>query len=113
MASLAALAFAAVTRSSLRAIVVKPEFAIFGILLAVALALPPSALGIVNSGERLSGWRSTPCRTCPMVPKVTLTAALIGCYGLMAIALVPESAIYRDTKESPGTGQRTTHTNSR
>jgi hypothetical protein len=43
-----------------------------------------------------------------MVPKVTLTAALIGCYGLMAIALVPESAIYRDTKESPGTGQRTT-----
>ena len=53
VASLAALAFAAVTRSSLRAIVVKPEFAIFGILLAVALALPPSALGIVNSGERV------------------------------------------------------------
>jgi hypothetical protein len=48
VASLAALAFAAVTRS-----VVKPEFAIFGILLAVALALPPSALGIVNSGERV------------------------------------------------------------
>jgi hypothetical protein len=53
VASLAALAFAAVTRSSLRAIVVKLEFAIFGILLAVALALPPSALGIANSGERV------------------------------------------------------------
>lgn len=100
MASLGILAYAAVTRSSLRTIAKKPEFVIFAILFLVAVALPPAAL-VTNPAERLMypaliafAMAVFGEQKLPTAPKVTLTAALIGGYGLMALALIPASAHY-------------------
>jgi hypothetical protein len=103
MLSLGMLAYAAVTRSSLRAIALKPEFVIAAILLLVAIALPPAVLGIANPGERLTypaliafAMAVYTGPELPLVPKVTLTAALIAGYGLLALALIPASGLYRE-----------------
>jgi membrane protein implicated in regulation of membrane protease activity len=68
------------------------------LLLLIALGLPPTILGIVNPGERvlypaLIAFAIAVCAEpkLPLAPKVTLTAAFIGGYGLLAIALIPAS----------------------
>ena len=43
----------AVSRSSLQAVALKPEFIIASLLLLIALGLPPTILGIVNPGKRV------------------------------------------------------------
>lgn len=107
MLSLGVLAYAAVTRSSLRAIALKPEFIIAAILLVISLALPPAILGIVNPGERVMypaliafAMAVYAGPELPSAPKVTLTAALIAGYGLLALALIPASGLYREKNES-------------
>jgi hypothetical protein len=92
-----------VSRSSLQAVALKPEFIIASLLLLIALGLPPTILGIVNPGKRvpypaLIGFAIAVCAEPkrPLAPKVTLTAAFIGGYGLLAIALIPASRYYRE-----------------
>lgn len=103
MLSLGMLAYAAVTRSSLRAVALKPEFVIAAILLLVAIALPPTVLGIANPGERVMypaliafAMAVYAGPELPPMPKVTLTATLIAGYGLLALALIPASGLYRE-----------------
>jgi hypothetical protein len=114
--SLAALAYATVRRSSLQAIALKPEFAIAAILLLIALALPPVVFGIVNPGERMLYPALVAFAVAvytelklPLAPKAALTVALIGGCGLLAVALIPASELYRQKNESyapqPATAQ--------